>query len=46
MSEHKHLYNMAAWRRLRVAQLSAEPLCRMCSALGRLVEARVAERRA
>ena len=43
MSQHKHLYNMAAWRRLRVAQLSAEPLCRMCRELGRLTEARVAD---
>lgn len=25
-----HLYKTAAWRRLREAQLSAEPLCRMC----------------
>lgn len=25
-----HLYNTAAWKKLRHAQLSAEPLCAMC----------------
>jgi len=25
-----HLYQTAAWKRLREAQLSAEPLCRYC----------------
>jgi 5-methylcytosine-specific restriction endonuclease McrA len=43
MSEHHHLYNRAAWKRLRVAQLRAHPLCRMHQAVGRLVPAAVVD---
>jgi 5-methylcytosine-specific restriction endonuclease McrA len=30
-----HLYNRAAWKRLRAAQLTAQPLCEMCKKAGR-----------
>lgn len=43
MSQHKHLYNSARWKRMRARQLEAEPLCRMHSALGQLVPASVAD---
>ena len=43
MSQHHRLYCTAAWRQLRLAQLRAEPLCRMCEALGQLVAASVAD---
>lgn len=43
VSEHHRLYCTAAWRHLRLAQLRAEPLCRMCKALGQLVPATVAD---
>lgn len=32
-------YNTAAWQRLRLAKLSAEPLCEPCGKLGRVVAA-------
>ena len=41
--DHHHLYNTAAWRNARKAQLQAHPLCRMHLALGQTVEARVAD---
>ena len=43
MSLFKHLYNSARWKRLRVRQLQAEPLCRMCAQLKKLVEATVVD---
>lgn len=43
MSQHHRLYCTAAWRRLRVAQLTEHPLCRMCEALGQLVIATVCD---
>jgi 5-methylcytosine-specific restriction protein A len=43
LSKHHHLYNTAAWRRLRGAQLRAQPLCRMHAELGQLVAARVVD---
>jgi hypothetical protein len=43
MSQHRHLYNSARWKRLRLAQLQAHPLCRMHMELGQTVEARVAD---
>ena len=43
MSQHHHLYNSHSWRKRRLAQLSAEPLCRMCLARGRTVAATVAD---
>ena len=43
MSEHHHLYNRSAWRKLRAQQLSTDPLCRMHKALGQLVPAQVVD---
>jgi 5-methylcytosine-specific restriction enzyme A len=43
VSQHKHLYNSARWKRTRAAQLAAHPLCRMHLALGATVEATVAD---
>lgn len=43
MSQHKHLYNSARWKRMRARQLEAEPLCRMHDELGQLVAATVAD---
>lgn len=43
MSNHRHLYNGAAWKRLRALQLGREPLCRMCRELGQYVEATVVD---
>lgn len=43
MSQHSHLYNDRAWRRLRESQLKAEPLCRFCKANGRVVLATVCD---
>ena len=43
MSQHKALYNSAAWKRRRLALLNDEPLCRMCKALGRITMATVAD---
>lgn len=43
MSQHKHLYNSARWKRTRARQLQTEPLCRMHLALGQTVEATVAD---
>jgi len=43
MSQHKRLYNSAAWKRLRLALLEREPLCRMCAATGHTTAATVAD---
>lgn len=43
MSVHKHLYNTAAWKRQRAAQLRAHPLCRMHLELGQVVGATIAD---
>lgn len=32
--EYRRLYNTTRWRRIRAAQLRAEPLCRMCEVRG------------
>ena len=42
-SLYHHLYNTAAWKRARAAQLSAHPLCRMHLELGQTVPATVAD---
>ncbi len=41
--QHQHLYNTAAWRRLRLEQLRAHPLCRMHLELGQTRVATVAD---
>lgn len=41
--EYHHLYNKAAWRKARGAQLSAHPLCRMHLELGQTVLATIAD---
>ncbi|MEY2690642.1 MAG: hypothetical protein RL375_4842, partial [Pseudomonadota bacterium] len=33
-SEHHHLYNLAAWKRLRLAHLRMHPWCRICEEMG------------
>ncbi len=38
-----HLYNTKRWYRLRWKQLQAEPLCRLCAALGKVVAATVVD---
>lgn len=43
--ELKRLYNSALWKQLRRAQLEAHPLCKFCSALGRVVAATVVDHR-
>ncbi|MBK8772780.1 MAG: HNH endonuclease, partial [Rhizobiales bacterium] len=43
MSEHRHLYNTAAWKRARAVQLRAHPLCRMHLELGQTVVATVVD---
>ena len=40
---HKKLYDSAAWKRRRRALLDEEPLCRLCTARGRIAEATVAD---
>jgi len=37
------LYGTAAWHRIRLAQLQAEPLCRHCGAEGRVTAATVVD---
>lgn len=39
----RHLYGTKRWYRLRWHQLQAEPLCRFCSALGRVTAATVVD---
>ena len=41
--DYHHLYNTAAWKQARSAQLSAHPLCRMHLELGHTVPATVAD---
>lgn len=43
MSQYTHLYNSTRWRKLRAAQLSAHPLCKMCEDQGRTTSATVAD---
>ena len=40
-----HLYNTAAWKRLRRQQLDAQPLCLMCMRAGKATEANVVDHR-
>lgn len=40
---YRRLYKLAAWGRLRLSQLEAEPLCRFCAAKGRTTAATVAD---
>ena len=42
-TEHHNLYNKAAWKKARAAQLRASPLCRMHQQIGQAVEATVAD---
>lgn len=42
-AQWQHLYSTAAWKSLRSAQLSNEPLCRMCEQMGRTTLATVAD---
>src|SRR3546814_8972989 len=42
-SEHSWVYHTTAWQSLRIARLNAEPLCRLCSALGLTVPATVVD---
>lgn len=42
-SRHHALYNTVRWRKLRAAQLRAEPLCAYCERLGRVTAATVAD---
>ena len=43
VSQHKHLYDRAAWKRLRAHQLRSHPLCRMHLELGQPVAAAVVD---
>ena len=43
MSQHASLYKTKAWYRLRHKQLSDNPTCCMCKALGRVVAATVVD---
>lgn len=38
--DYSHLYNTAAWKRLREAQLNMEPLCCFCLEVGKTTEAK------
>lgn len=40
---YRKLYNTAAWKRRRLAQLQAEPFCLFCAAQDRVSEATVAD---
>lgn len=40
---HKRLYDSAAWKRRRLAQLNAYPLCAYCLRMGKTVAATVAD---
>lgn len=42
-AEYRSLYKTAAWSRRRLAQLAAEPLCRMCARFGVVTPATVAD---
>jgi len=41
--QYRDLYKTDAWRRLRLAHLSKEPLCRMCADEGRTVAATIVD---
>lgn len=43
MSKHAHLYNCAAWKRRRAAQLAASPLCAFHLKRGETVAATIAD---
>lgn len=38
-----HLYKRARWKRIRLAQLSIEPLCRMCLITEEVTEATICD---
>lgn len=42
-NEYHHLYNTAAWRKARIAFLSANPLCRMHGELGKMMVANIVD---
>ena len=42
---HRERYHTAAWRRVRAAQLARQPLCEMCMAEGRYVQATLVHHR-
>lgn len=39
----RHLYNRAAWKRLRLAQLAKHPLCWTCASIGKTTPADVVD---
>lgn len=39
----KHLYNRAAWKRMRLVQLRKQPLCAMCEQSGKVKAADVVD---
>lgn len=41
--EYRKLYKTVAWKRRRLAQLSAKPLCERCQAKGRITPATVVD---
>jgi hypothetical protein len=43
VSKHYRLYNSAAWKRRRLAQLTGEPLCRFHLRRGETVSATIAD---
>lgn len=43
MSKHWKLYNTAAWKRKRLAQLTEQPLCTFCAQRGIVTAASVAD---
>lgn len=43
MSEHRHLYNSARWKRGRLAHLAAHPLCVLCRQAGLVTAATVVD---
>ena len=43
MGQHKHLYDKAAWRRLRLHQLAKRPLCALHGELGQIKPASVVD---
>jgi 5-methylcytosine-specific restriction protein A len=43
VSQHHHLYNLAAWKRARAHQLRLVPVCRMCKELGLVALASVVD---
>jgi 5-methylcytosine-specific restriction protein A len=43
MGQHSRMYTDRRWQKKRRAQLDAEPLCRICGAMGRTTPATVAD---